>query len=72
MDFSGAGFFASLIVSTIGFSLFLYGKKQVRIPQLVIGLAMMAYPYFIDRAAITYGVAGALMGALWLATRMGW
>ena len=35
MDLSASTLFASLFVSSIGFGLFLYGKKQARIPQLV-------------------------------------
>lgn len=72
MDLSAASLFASLIVGTAGFAIFVYGKKQVRAPQLVVGLALMAYPYFITSAALIYGVAGALMLGLWFAVRIGW
>ena len=35
---------AAFLVSTVGFSLFLYGKKQRRLPQLVTGILMMTSP----------------------------
>jgi len=72
MELSVAGFFASFLVSTIGFSVFLYGKKQVRTPPLVIGIVMMVFPYFISAPAFVYGIGGALLAGLWFATRLGW
>ena len=71
MDLSAGTLFVSLGVGTVGFGFFLYGKKQVRIPQLVVGLAMMIYPYFLASAPWMLGIAGILLGGLWLATRAG-
>ena len=62
---------ASLLVSTIGLGLFLYGKKQTRIPQLGAGLALMIFPMFVASAGWMLAVAGAVLGALWLGLRMG-
>jgi hypothetical protein len=64
--------FLSLIPGGIGFSLFVYGKKQQRWPQLIGGLAFMAYPYFTPTTTSLVGV-GVLLGVgLWTAVRMGW
>ena len=38
---------ASLIISSIGFILLNYGRKFARAPQIVVGLAMLIYPYFV-------------------------
>jgi len=38
------------VIGLVGFGLFLYGKKQQRIPQLGVGLALMVYPYFVPSA----------------------
>ena len=54
MDFSTATMVASLIVGSLGFGLFLYGKKQVRVPQLAVGIAMMTYPCFVQSPVLTY------------------
>jgi hypothetical protein len=72
MEFSAASLFASFLVGLVGLGLFLYGKKQVRLPQLVIGIVLMVFPYFISRYEIVYAVAGALVLGLWFALRLGW
>ncbi len=51
--------------------LFVYGKKQGRIPQLLAGLAFMVYPYFVDSLWLMVGIAALLLGGLWLAIRWG-
>ncbi len=37
----------SFIVSTVGFSVYLFGKKQRRVPQLITGILMMLSPLII-------------------------
>ena len=71
-SFDPTWLFLSLFPSGIGFVLFVYGKKQQRWPQLVAGLVLMVYPYFVDgRLALT--IVGAVIGlALWAAIRVGW
>lgn len=71
MDLSIGSLAASLGVSSIGFGLFMYGKKELRLPQLFVGLVMMVYPYCISRPLPMLGVAAALIGGLWLALRAG-
>lgn len=66
-----AALLAGFVVSTIGFSLFLYGKKQARPPQLVAGLLMMLVPFAVPGAVWIY-VSGAALGAgTWAAVRAG-
>jgi hypothetical protein len=62
---------ASLLVSTIGLGLFLYGKKQTRIPQLGAGLAMMIFPIFVASTGWMLAIGTAVLGGMWLALRMG-
>ncbi len=62
---------AGLLVSTVGFGLFLYGKNSVRIPQLVTGILLMTYPLFITGAGTVLGVGTVLLGGMWLAVRSG-
>ena len=47
IEFTAGWMLAGLLVSTVGFGLFLYGKKQTRFPQLIAGIAMMVYPAFV-------------------------
>lgn len=72
MDFDASSLLASLLVGSIGLGLFLYGKKQTRLPQLLVGLALMAFPYFVSSAALVYAIAGGLLAGLWAAVRWGW
>ncbi|HEX4346551.1 MAG TPA: hypothetical protein VHZ73_03220 [Vicinamibacterales bacterium] len=68
----GLWLFFSLIPSGIGFVLFVYGKKQGRMPQLVAGLLFMGYPY-LTPTVTSMAVGGLLVGAaLYGAIRLGW
>ena len=71
MDISIGALVAGFLVSTIGFSLLLYGKKQARIPQLIVGCLMLVAPFVVP-GALWISVAGvAAIGGLWFAVRMG-
>jgi hypothetical protein len=72
MDLSASSLFSSLLVSTIGFALFLYGRKQGRPPHLIGGLVMMLYPYFVPGALLMIGLGALIAGAVWLAAKRGW
>ncbi len=72
MDLTAGSLLASLFASSIGFSLYLYGKKQARSPQLIVGIVLMVFPYFIDGTLEIAAIAAALVGAMWLAICYGW
>jgi hypothetical protein len=72
MDSTAGALFLSLLIGSIGLALFLYGKKQARIPQLVGGLLLMAYPYFVSNLYLMGGIALGLIGLLWVAVKAGW
>jgi hypothetical protein len=61
----------SLLVGSIGFVLFVYGKKQARLPHMLVGSALFVYPYFVSNLALSAAIAVALVAVLWLAVRMG-
>ena len=63
---SGASLFAGLIVSGIGLVLLTHGKRTLNVPELLVGLAMLTYPYFVSSAVVVVAVAAVLLGALWL------
>jgi hypothetical protein len=62
----------SFLVGSVGFVAFMYGKKMQRPPQMLIGLALMVFPYFVSSNLAVVGIAAALLGAMWLAIRAGW
>ena len=69
----GAGWlFVSLLIGAVGMALFLYGKKQSRIPHLVAGLVLGIYPYFVTSIFWMVVVALVVLGGLWWAVRRGW
>ena len=72
MNFDPAWLFLSLIPSGIGFVLFIYGKKQSRMPQLVAGILLMVYPILTPTVLSLVLVGVVICAALWLAVRAGW
>ncbi len=71
MDFSAGTLMASMLVSTAGMGVFIYGKRQTRGPQLAGGMALMVAPYLVAGAAATLVVGAALGLGVWLAVRAG-
>ncbi|HEY4974419.1 MAG TPA: hypothetical protein VII41_12470 [Steroidobacteraceae bacterium] len=71
MSFDAGWLFASLIVSSVGYILFHYGRKLRRAPQVVAGIAMLVYPYFVHNVVVMVIVAAALSLATWLAVYLG-
>lgn len=63
--------FFSVLIGGLGMAFFIYGKKQERIPQLMAGIALMAYPYFVSSTWLMVAIGAAILGALWLALRQG-
>jgi len=48
MDFGYGWLFSSFVIGTFGLGFFLYGKKAPALLPLLVGLALMIYPYFIS------------------------
>jgi hypothetical protein len=72
MHFSGNELLASLLVSSIGFVLFVYGRKLARAPQLIAGVVLMVFPYFVSSALVTLLIGGGLLAGLGIVVRLGW
>jgi len=72
VNLSAGWLIASLIISSIGFILLNYGRKFARIPQILVGLAMLIYPYFVPGVLANVLVAAGLCAVLWVAVRLGW
>ena len=64
--------FLSLIPSGIGFVLFVYGRKQERLPLVLGGIVFTVYPFFTSSILALVGVGVALGAGLWLLVRAGW
>jgi hypothetical protein len=72
VNFDAGTIVAGLVVSSVGFVFFSYGRKMSRPPHIVIGLILMVYPYFIPGVILTFVIGALLCGLLYLATRMGY
>lgn len=71
MDIPISALVAGFLVSTVGFSFFLYGKKQARVPQLVLGVLLMLLPFVVPSALGITAIALAAIGGLWLMVQAG-
>jgi hypothetical protein len=71
LDLTPGSLFASLLVSSAGFTCFMYGKKQERLPQVIAGLALMVFPVFVTSPVWMLTVGAAVLGGLWASTRAG-
>jgi hypothetical protein len=72
MSFDPSWLVSSFIISSLGFVLFMFGKKMGRAPQMLVGVALLLYPYFVSSLLWMWGIAVAAMFALWLSLRAGW
>ena len=71
MELDGTSLIVSLLIGTVGFAAFAYGKKQGRLPQLVVGILLMVFPYFVPNPLLAGGITVTLLGLMWLAIRGG-
>ena len=72
MDLSSGGLFLSLFIGSVGTVFLIYGKKQSRVPQIVAGILLIAYPYFVSNLWVMGGIAVAIVAAVWGAVKMGY
>ena len=68
IDFTSPGFITSIVVSVLGMVLFMYGRRAARQPQILAGVALMVVPYFVHGVLVLSGIAGVVVGALYLIT----
>lgn len=63
---SPAALFGSLLFGAIGLAAFLYGKKLALYKPMIIGLVLMAYPYFVVQTWLMYAIGCGLCLGLYL------
>ena len=72
MDLDAGTFLASLVVGGAGTVSLIYGKRQHRVPHMVIGIILIVYPYLLSSWILIMLIAALLLGLLYMATRWGW
>jgi hypothetical protein len=71
VTFDANAFFLSMLIGGVGFVAFVYGKRMRRLPQMLAGLTLMAYPYFVSNLWVMLGIAVVVLGSMYLAIRAG-
>jgi hypothetical protein len=71
LNLDGNSLVLSLVIGCVGFVCFVYGKKQQRFPQMVAGVVLSVFPYFVSNLILMAGIAVAILVLLGLAIRLG-
>ena len=67
MSFPSPGaLFASLLFGAIGLGALVYARKMSAFKPAILGVALMAYPYFVSDTLLLWGVGIALTIALFV------
>ncbi len=71
LNLDGNSLLVSLLIGCVGFVCFAYGKRQQRFPQMVAGVVLCVYPYFVSNLMLMAGIAVAVLVLLGVAVRLG-
>ena len=67
MSFPSPGaLFASLLFGAIGLGALVYARKMSALKPAILGVALMAYPYFVSDNVLLWGIGLALTTALFV------
>ncbi len=72
MDIDTGWLIVSLLISSVGVGLFLYGRKQARLPHLVIGIVLVGYTYFVPSLLVMVLIGAGLIVVLWVLVKAGY
>lgn len=61
MDFSFSNLAAGIVFGSFGLYAVKRGKKNSNLIDILIGVTLLVYPYFIDNALINWGLGTALL-----------
>jgi len=57
--------FVIIVFSAVGLAAFRRGKSESNIVCLLLGIALMGYPYFVEGLALNTLIGAALSAAVW-------
>ena len=66
MSFTTANLLGQILFEAIGMGAFVYGKKQSAFKALILGIALMAFPYFVPDTLMLYTIGTVLTACLFL------
>jgi hypothetical protein len=61
-DFSVSSIVASILFGIIGYWVFRQGRKQANHRNVVLGLVLMGYPYFVSSPKLMWGIGFLVCG----------
>ena len=67
----GNSLILSLLIGCVGFVCFAYGKRQQRFPQMLAGIVLSVYPYFVTNLILMGAIAVAVLALLAVVVRLG-
>ena len=71
MELDAGSLFTSMLVSSVGFVLLVYGRKMGRPPHVLAGIVLLIFPYFVTSIFAMLAIALALCLVLWFAVQRG-
>jgi hypothetical protein len=66
VTFTAANLFGQILFGAIGLAAFIYGRKQSSFKAMLLGVAIMAYPYFVAETWLLYTIGGVLTALLFI------
>lgn len=64
--FTPANLFGSIFFGSVGLAAFVYGKKTGGFKAMLIGIALMVYPYFVSQPWLLYGIGAMFTASLFV------
>jgi len=64
--FTASNLFGQILFGAIGMGAFVYGRKSEQLRPILIGVALMAFPYFVGATWVLYAVGSFLTAGLFL------
>ena len=61
MNFSPTALAAGFIYGVLGVYLIKRGKSEAHVPFVLFGVAMVAYPYFVENITLLWGIGAVLL-----------
>ena len=58
--------FAAIVFGAIGMAAFVYGKKTANMRPMLIGIALIVYPYFVSQTWLVFLIGCLLTGSLFV------
>lgn len=58
--------FGAIVFGAIGMAAFVYGKRSGHMKAVLLGIALMVFPYFVSSDWLLYVIGGALTASLFL------